>query len=53
MEIESNYRKIEKIGEGAYGAVYRAINTQTNQTVALKVSRFDDFDEGVPSTCMR
>lgn len=53
MEKESVYEKLEKIGEGAYGAVYRAMNTKTKTIVALKISRFEDFDEGIPSTCMR
>lgn len=53
MEKESKYTKIDKIGEGAYGAVYRATDPRTNQTIALKISRFDDCEEGVPSTCLR
>lgn len=31
-----NYNKIEKIGEGSYGIVYKAINKNTNSWVALK-----------------
>ncbi len=42
-----------KIGEGAYGAVYKARNIYTNQIVALKVTRFDSDDEGIPSTTIR
>lgn len=29
------------------------MNPQNKAIVALKISRFEDFDEGVPSTCMR
>lgn len=37
------YQKIEKnggqVGEGTYGVVYKARDKQTNEMVALKVSR--------------
>jgi serine/threonine protein kinase len=42
-----------KIGEGAYGAVYKARNIHTKQIVALKITKFDADDEGVPSTALR
>ena len=48
-----NYEKTMKIGEGAYGAVYKAIDTKTNSVVALKITKFDTEDEGIPSTALR
>ena len=36
-----NFQKIEKIGEGTYGVVYKAIDKQTSQMVALKRIRLD------------
>lgn len=48
-----NYEKLMKIGEGAYGAVYKARDTTTNSPVALKITKFDTEDEGVPSTALR
>ena len=30
------YQKIEKLGEGTYGIVYKAQNKETNSIVALK-----------------
>ena len=33
----SNYWLEEKIGEGAYGTVYRAVYIPTNEVVALKI----------------
>ena len=48
-----NYKKIEKIGEGTYGIVYKAIYKPDNTTVALKKIRLEGEDEGVPSTSIR
>jgi len=47
------YYKIEKIGEGTYGVVYKAKDNVTNQIVALKKIRLEAEDEGVPSTAIR
>jgi len=47
------YKKLEKLGEGTYGVVYKAINLQTNATVAIKKIRLEKEDDGVPSTAIR
>ncbi|XP_054801192.1 cell division control protein 2 homolog isoform X1 [Prosopis cineraria] len=47
------YEKVEKIGEGTYGVVYKARDRVTNQTIALKKIRLEQEDEGVPSTAIR
>lgn len=47
------YDKIEKIGEGTYGVVYKAKDKRTGQTIALKKIRLEQEDEGVPSTAIR
>jgi len=47
------YTKIEKVGEGTYGVVYKAKDNGTNQIVALKKIRLEAEDEGVPSTAIR
>eukprot|EP00960_Hanusia_phi_P041163 754867-Hanusia_phi.AAC.1 len=47
------YLKIEKIGEGTYGVVYKARDRQTQAIIALKKIRLDAEDEGVPSTAIR
>ena len=47
------YEKVEKIGEGTYGVVYKARDLLTNETIALKKIRLEQEDEGVPSTAIR
>ena len=39
--IMENFKKIEKIGEGTYGIVYKARDLLTNKMVALKKIRLD------------
>lgn len=47
------YEKLEIIGEGTYGVVYKARDTDTNQIYALKKIRLESEDEGIPSTAIR
>jgi cyclin-dependent kinase 2 len=47
------YQKVEKIGEGTYGVVYKAVDKQSNSVIALKKIRLEQEDEGVPSTAIR
>ena len=47
------YSKIEKLGEGTYGIVYKAKNRETDEIVALKRIRLESEDEGVPCTAIR
>lgn len=45
--------KIEKIGHGAYGVVYKAKNIKTGEIVALKKIILQSEDDGIPSTALR
>ncbi|KAI3631454.1 hypothetical protein MIR68_010944 [Amoeboaphelidium protococcarum] len=47
------YQKVEKLGEGTYGVVYKAQNRITQEIVALKRIRLDNEEEGIPCTAIR
>jgi hypothetical protein len=47
------YQKLDKLGEGTYGVVYKAVDKVTGETVALKKIRLEKEDDGVPSTAIR
>jgi len=50
----SRFEKLEKIGEGTYGVVYKAKDTEnSNRLVALKRIRLETESEGIPSTAVR
>lgn len=53
LPMTDSYQRIEKIGEGTYGIVYKAINRKTNSIVALKKIRLENEDEGIPATTIR
>lgn len=47
------YEKLEKVGEGTYGKVYKAHDKATGQLVALKKTRLEMDEEGIPPTALR
>ncbi|KAI6192462.1 Kinase domain protein [Aphelenchoides fujianensis] len=49
----TDFLKLDKIGEGTYGVVYKGRNKKTNEMVALKKIRLEHEEEGVPSTAIR
>lgn len=52
--FDSRYRRLEKLGEGTYGTVFKCQDMQNgNRLVALKKIRLDNEEEGVPSTAIR
>jgi len=48
-----DFKKLEKIGEGTYGVVYKGKNLKTGKIVAMKKIRLESEEEGVPSTAIR
>lgn len=53
MWFMDKYQKLEKVGEGTYGIVYKGKNRKTGEVVALKMIRLEAEDEGIPSTAIR
>jgi serine/threonine protein kinase len=51
-ELEK-YVKLDKVGEGTYGVVYKCRNKESQELVALKKIRLENEDEGIPSTAIR
>ncbi|KAE8667758.1 Cyclin-dependent kinase D-1 [Hibiscus syriacus] len=51
--VADRYLKREVLGEGTYGVVYKAIDTKTGQTVAIKKIRLGKQKEGVNFTALR
>lgn len=47
------YEKVEKIGEGTYGVVYKGRNIESGQMIALKKITLEQEEEGVPCTTIR
>lgn len=41
VSINTTYDKLEQIGEGTYGVVYKALDKQTGKFVALKKVRME------------
>lgn len=48
-----NFKKIHKIEEGTYGVVFKAQDLQTGETVALKMLKLENENEGFPVTSLR
>lgn len=47
------YEKLDKLGEGTYGVVYKAKDKETKEFFALKKIPLQSEDEGIPSTAIR
>jgi len=41
------YAKLDKLGEGTYGLVFKARNNETGEIVALKKIKLEKEDDGV------
>lgn len=47
------YKRVQQVGEGTYGKVYKACNEVTGEYVAIKRLRLETEREGFPITAMR
>ncbi len=59
---KSRFQKLEKLGEGTYGVVFKAKDLDTHEVeisapvgkiVALKKMRIENEEDGMPSTAIR
>lgn len=50
---KERYTRLEKIGEGTYGVVFKCEDQTTGDLVAIKRIALEADDEGVPSTAIR
>jgi cyclin-dependent kinase 2 len=53
QDISRRFNVLEKIGEGTYGMVYKAICYATGERVAIKKIKILYEEDGVPSTALR
>jgi len=49
----TEFEKLNRIGEGTYGIVYRAKDTKTGEIVALKKMRMEREKDGIPVSALR
>lgn len=47
------YERLQELGKGSYGVVYRARNRESGEQVALKKLRYSLEDEGLPVSTIR
>ena len=45
--------KLETLGSGSFGVVYKCKMKETNETIAIKKIKIDLDSEGIPSTALR
>lgn len=49
----NEYEKLNRVGEGTYGVVYRAKDLKTKEIVALKRVRMEEEKDGLPISSLR
>lgn len=50
---DDTYQRMQKLGEGTYGVVYKGLHISSQHTVALKKVRLLHRDEGISATTIR
>lgn len=51
--MEGNLTKLQVVGQGTYGVVYKAQNTQNKEILAVKTIKISTNDDGLPSAAIR
>lgn len=51
--LTSRYKRLEKLGEGTYGVVYKAQDLLLDRLVALKVMKLEQEENSIPPTTIR
>ncbi len=49
----NDFEKLNRVGEGTYGVVYRARDLKSNKIVALKRVRMEEEKDGLPISSIR
>ena len=52
-DFDSYWEKQDKIGSGSYGDVYRGINKNTQQLIAIKKIKSPLCEDGIPVDTLR
>lgn len=52
-QFEERFQNLHKLGEGAYGSVFKVYDKYKKQIIALKKIKLSDQDEGIPATTIR
>ena len=52
-QMSASYTEYQKLGEGTYCSVFRAVNSETKEPVALKLIRMDTEEDGIPASSIR
>lgn len=53
IRVSEEFDRIQQVGEGTYGQVYKAKDRKTNELVAMKKIRMGNEKEGFPITAIR
>lgn len=47
MKAEKKFQKLERIGFGTYGEVFRCLDKEKNEIVAIKKIKIENKEEGI------
>jgi len=51
--VLNQYEYQGELGRGAYGCVYKGVHMQTGKEYAIKKTRIDNKNDGIPATTIR